>query len=342
MTDVQRRTPHQCRHAGKHSPRLLRSHLDDCAGPPCPGCQPCPERHCQVCDEAHVTVDGHGNDETCASCLGETRSTMKSIVTMCARMLGEAIMRGINSEAAMLAGPAADPETWGYRRMSALAGRIDDAFLEDCRDELHPLWVLGTWEQLARDHLAQPSEEPVTVTEAQRYLDQHLTRLAHDPAFAFDELARDIGKCHAHLEDVLAEGERDIHGAPCLTCKRPLLRDDQDTEESWWCERCKRRSNADQYRLAVATAYRAHAKRLPVTDLAERIGVPAGTIRRWASIRREEIPAKIVGGVEIEPMRIVEHPPLLHSAGVDSQQRKVYDVGAAERLRDRNTTNEVA
>lgn len=321
---------YQCRWAGSESPRLLRSHLTDCEGD-CKGCAPCPERHCQVCGKEHVTVDARGDDETCASCIGDTREGLDKIGTMSARMLGEAIMRGINSEAAMLAGPAADAEAWGYRRMSAIAGRVDDAFLEDCRDELHPLWVLGTWEMLVREHFKQPTDERVTVSEARRYLNDHLTRLAHDADFDFAELSKDVLRCVGHLEDVLAEGEREVYGAPCIKCEKPLLRDDQGEDESWWCERCKRRSNADQYRLAVAVTYRANAKRLPVVDMAERTGIPAGTIRRWAAKSER-----------IEGTRIVEVPPLLPFVGLDSQGRKVYNVADVERLRDRDGAGEVA
>lgn len=323
-------TEKRCRWAGSTSPRMTRGHLVDCEGR-CDGCEPCPERHCQVCGKEHVTVDGRGVDETCASCIGEARNDLNLIGTLSARLLGEAIRRGINSEATMLNGPAGDPEAWGYRRMSALAGRIDGAWLEDCRDELHPLWVVGTWEMLVRDTLDQPSAERLTLTEARAYLDGHLTRLAHLADFAFDELSRDLRACRGHLEDVLAEGEREVRGAPCIKCERPLLRDDQDDEESWWCARCKRRSNSEQYRLAVAVAYRANAKKLPVVDLAERINVPAGTIRRWAAKSER-----------IEGTKIVTVPPLLHWVGLDQQGRKVYKVADAERLRDKVGADEVA
>lgn len=326
-----------CKWNGRGNPRVLPSRHDDlCNDERCRGCQPCGERHCGVCGIQHVTVDGLGSDQTCPDCLAETRTKLAKIAAMSRRMLGEAITRGVNSEAAMLAGPTADPETWQrrHRLITNAALTADDetspqhkawlAWIEDCRDERHPLWVLGTWEQAVREHLDQPSEARIEIDSAWSYLDGHLTRLAHDPGFAFDELTRDVNGCHSLLEDVLHDGEREIHGAPCVKCHKPLLRDDQQDEESWWCERCKRRSNADQYRLAVSEAYRQEAKRLTAADLAIRIGVAAGTIRRWASKKER-----------VEGERIVEDPPLLHSAGVDSQGRKVYDVQTAERLRDR-------
>lgn len=321
-----------CRWAGSDRPRVVAGrHANGCGDENCRACLPCPERHCQVCGKEHVTVDGRGDDQTCATCLSSTRTDGDSIADMSGRTLDEAIDKGVNSEAAMLAGPVGNVEAFGYRRMSALAGRIGAEWLEDCRDEDHPLWVLGTWDLLVREHYRQPSDIQATVDNTWAYLAGHLTRLAHDADFPFDELARDLRRCRGHLENVLSEGEREVYGAPCLRCEKPLLRDDQGEEESWWCERCKRRSNADQYRLAVREAYKANATRLPVVDLAVRIDVPAGTIRRWAAKSEH-----------LDGTRIVTIPPQLPFVGMDSQGRKVYNVADAERLRDRNGEAEVA
>ena len=320
-----------CRWNGRTNPRLTRNHLADCEGGTCPGCEPCVEGHCQVCGKEHTTVEGRGFDLTCAGCLGETRDHLNGILDKSARLLGEAIMQGLNSTAAMLAGPAADPEAWGYRRMSALAGRIDPSYLEDCRDEQHPLWVLGTWDMLVRELFGQQTDVRLTMTEAARYLDGHLTRLAHHRDFSFEELAKDLEGCDQYLENILSEGERDTRGAPCLKCRKPLLRIEKGGEYSWWCERCKQRSTADQYRYAVGVAYRANATRLPVTDLAERIGVPAGTIRRWAAKSEH-----------LEGTETITTPPKLPYIGRDSQGRKVYDVATAEVLRDKRRVGEVA
>lgn len=321
-----------CKWAGSDQPRVLpQRHVDGCENERCQGCVPCPEAHCCVCGKEHTTLDGVGADLTCGLCLAAVRSDLDQIGSLAARMLEEAIVKGINSTAAMHAGPVADMEAWSNRKVSTLAGRIDPAWLEDNHDELHPTWVVGTWEMLIREHLDQPSDDKVTLTEARSYLGVHLTRLAHDPEFAFEELARDIRKCRGHLEDVLHDGERETYGAPCLKCEKPLLRDDQDDEESWWCQRCKRRSNADQYRLAVRAGYVAKASRLPVVDLAVRVGVTASTLRRWAGVQR-----KYVGD------EWVESPPLLHWVGRDAQQRKVYNVADAEALRDKTDVGEVA
>lgn len=274
-----------CRWNGRESPRLTRSHLAECAGG-CEGCGPCPERHCQVCGLEHVTSEGRGTDQTCATCVGIVREAIPTIVALSGRVLTEATHRGVNSEAAMLAGPAADPEAFGYRRMSALAGRIDAAWLDTCRDEKHPLWVLGTWEMLIRQHLDQPSLALVDVHVAAAYIDGHLTRLAHDEGFAFEELARDLRDCQGYIEDVLHEGEREERGAPCYACGRANLvkvYGETDDGDRWTCPRCKQWWTEDDYRAKVEGIYVQQADRLTASQIAVTYRVPEGTVRRWAS-----------------------------------------------------------
>lgn len=314
-------TQHACRFAGKDQPRLLRTHdLDTCPGEGCRGCALCPERHCQVCHRAHVTVDTRGTDQTCGECIAEARQALADIGTYAARMLGEAILRGINSHAAMLAGPSADPESWGYRRMSAMAGRIDAAWLDDCHDEQHPAWVVGTWEILARDHLNQPRHYDPTLTEARGYLDRQLHHLAHDDAFDFAAMHRDLDNCARHLETTLKDGDQIEKGAPCMTCHRQVDRvTDDNGRISYTCTRCRTEVSEAGYLLAVKAEYLEQADRLTTEDMATRTGVAASTIRRWANLRR-------IDGVD--------HPPLFRSCGQNGQGRKVYRVADVERIRD--------
>ena len=313
-------TTNHCRYAGKHQPRLLTSHDPDCPGAGCPGCAICPERHCQACEHAHVTVSGRGTDQTCGDCLADTRQSLTDIGNYAARMLGEAILRGINSHAAMLAGPIADPEAWGYHRMSAIAGRIDRAFLDDCHDEQHPSWVVGTWEILARDHLQQPRDFAPTLTEARGYLDRQLHTLAHDQTFDFPAMRNDLNDCARHLEATLKDGEQVEKGAPCMTCRRPDERLTGDQGRiTYACRRCHTEVSETGYMLAVKAEYLERADRLTTDDMATRTGVPASTIRRWANTRRIEG---------------TEHPPLFRSCGANGQGRKVYRVTDVERIRD--------
>lgn len=277
-----------CRHVGRGLNRLLTSHLATCETATCPGCAPCPERHCQVCTHRHVTVDGRGTDQTCATCLGETRTRIGALVTMSAALLGEALRRGINSHAAALAGPVADPEVWSYRRLSVLGQRIDPRWLEDQVDLLHPAWILGTWERETRIHLGQtvsPGTSKPTLTEAASYLTGHLTRLAHDETFAFGEMADDIRTCHNHVERVLALDEHHEIGAPCPSCgnKAGLEKVYADTEngDKWTCGRCHQWWTELDYRAKVSGTYLAVAQVLTASQIREQYRVREGTVRQW-------------------------------------------------------------
>jgi len=319
-------TDPRCRYVGDDQARMLRTHLKDCNTSGCPGCEPCPERHCQLCNKAHVTVDGRGDDQTCITCLGATRTNLTGILKLCTRLLGEAILRGINSEAAMLIGPAADPEAWGYRRMSALAGRIDPAWLEDCRDELHPTWVLGTWNLLARDHLDQVNGVRPTLTEAKAYLDGKLSHLAHDPTFAFDQLAADVARCHAHLENVLAEGDRPDTGAPCPVCgHKALVKDygnDPDDDVMWHCPSCDNWWTDKNYRDKILGVYVGVADRLTASQIQQQYHVNESTVRTWADR------GKTLNGQVFKVRR----------RGRDDQGRMLYDVDDVIAVRDAAAT----
>jgi hypothetical protein len=55
---------------------------------------------------------------TCARCLGRTRTDIAQIVQRAALMLPEALVAGVDSEAANMAGPAADPEAWMWHQIT--------------------------------------------------------------------------------------------------------------------------------------------------------------------------------------------------------------------------------
>lgn len=250
------------------------------------------ERMCQVCNRAPVTVDGKGTDQTCATCVGNVRQHVKAIGIMAAALLGEAIRLNLNSNAADLAGPTADPEAWGYRRMSALAARIDPKWLDDQVDMHHPAWVLGTWEREARLHLDQLRDAGArsTLTDARDYLDQHLTRLAQDGGFAFDELATDVRQCHDHVERVLHLEEHIDRGAPCPACGKAHLEKAYGKTERfdhWRCPRCNEIWSETDYRLRVADDYLQQAKVLTAADIQLAHRVPTSTLRTW--VQREMV-----------------------------------------------------
>jgi hypothetical protein len=267
---------------------MLRTHLADCEGT-CPGCQPCPERHCGVCGREHVTVEGRGSDLTCVDCLRQCREDLQQVEELAALTPTEAVHRGINSEAAMLAGPTPDTpeqiEAFGHRNLARIG--IDGKGLEV--DERHPLWMLGTWEQLVRQHLDQPApgEEKITIPGARAYLDRVLHVLAHDDWFAFEELARDARQCRARLEDVLHAGEREERGAPCHLCGRAHLvkaYGDEPADDRWTCPKCEQWFDEETYRSKVDGVYVQTADRLTASQIATTYRVPEGSVRAWASL----------------------------------------------------------
>lgn len=329
-----------CRFVASDQPRMMRTHLRDCNASGCQGCEPCPERHCGICGREHVTLEQRGTDQTCASCIGDVRSDLAQIEVDAAVMLAEAMHRGVNSEAANLAGPAPDTcegiEAYRHRAMSAFWGRI---VIEE-GDDQHPLWVLGTWEMLVREHLAQPSEEQITITGARKYLDGHLSRLAHDPGFAFEELARDVRRCRGHLEDVRHDSRRAQQGAPCPMCGRARLElrhADCDHDEGcpldedgvsvcadldrWTCPRCAAAYTEHDYRTKVNAVYVMHAEALPASEITKAYRVPEGTLRRWAS----EVDA--------------DGKPRVRKRGRDQYGRLMYDVADVKRARDRRAAS---
>ena len=269
-----------CKWAGRGEPRILPGrHDEDCAdADECPGCAPCVEPHCCVCRRAHAAV-------TCAECVAATRDDLRTIATLCDALPKEAEHRGVNGEAMMLVGPTADPEAWRNRAMSAMRGRVDAAYLEDCRDEQHPLWVLGTWEQLWRDHLDQPTDLAATLPRLVAYLDAKLHVMAEVEEVPFEDLARDLRGCRGHLEDVLRDGDQRDTGAPCMTCDVPLelTYGDDEKGDTWHCPRCRQTSSRAQYLFAVRQHFLENATELTAEDMAAAHGVPAGSVRGWAS-----------------------------------------------------------
>lgn len=356
MTDHD--TP-RCHYAGKGQPRMLRTHQRDCEDAGCDGCVACPERHCRGCGRAHVTVDGRGTDQICVDCLRTVRDDIDSILEYSTRLLGEAIVAGINSTAAMLAGPAAEREAFRRRIEHAftaegcreryrcpmhrptvtvgpaceacthsscvLIRRADCvtvlAIHQDNRDELHPLTVLGEWEDQIRAHLDQPSTDRITVTDAAGYIDGHLTRLAHDEDFPFEDLAAEVHACRVHLEQVLHDGEQVDRGAPCPMCGRANLEKDHgdtEAEDRWRCPRrdCGAAYTEEDYRSKVQAVYVRHAKHLTASDIAATYRVPEGTVRRWASGPN----------------------PSVKTRGRDSSGRQLYDVAQVLAQRDRRAS----
>lgn len=214
---------------------------------------PCPHPHCRVCGYRHTNDD----QPTCPTCVGNTRDNITTIENLYDRLPDETIHRGINSEAANLEGPNADPEAWSWHKISARQGHITHPTLTEDDDILGPLWILGTWTMLVRELLDQPTVLKVTVANAGKYLRARLTDLAQNPDLAYEELAKDIRKCRAHLEAILhAQPMGDRAGVGCFDCGDDLERKLTDTgfEDVRTCRGCRRRYTIAEYNVALRAA----------------------------------------------------------------------------------------
>jgi len=165
-----------CRWVASDSPRVISGrHLDPCRCDGEAGCMPCGRQHCLCCGKNHPGV------LVCVGCLEAVRSDLVAIGGLCSALPAEAVTKGVDSEAMMLLGPAADPEAWRNSATSAMLGRLPADYLADARDELHPLWVLATWEQIWREFLRHDTDRPTTLPEAWLYLSTQLGYMALAP-----------------------------------------------------------------------------------------------------------------------------------------------------------------
>jgi hypothetical protein len=300
-----------CRFVARDSPRVLSGrHLDDCPGE-CTGCQPCEEAHCRVCGIAH-------HEHACPDCLDDTRQAIAEIIRMCADLPAEVEVKGVNSEAMNLLGPAADWEARQHAEASMLAGRLPQGWLEEADNELHPLIVLGGWESVYREAFEHEDNARQTVVLASIYLDEHLTMASTWPHVPFEDMARDIRRCRSHLEAVLHDGEQVDRGAPCPTC-HTLLQKRWDVgqlgRDGWWCPSCKVIHTADQYDFRMKADYVEHAEWLNAVHIQQRFGVSPGTLRRWAN-----------GWKTYPASGPVFHPAIVRKKPDGMESRNLYNV----------------
>lgn len=275
-----------CKWNGSNQPRIITDrHEDLCTDERCRGCRPCPEPHCRVCAHSHATG-------TCAECMAETREALHDIARMCGALPEEVEHRGVEGEAMMLLGPVADPEAWGHVTASVSAGRLPKGYVEDGGGEQHPMTTFLSWQMVWRDALEHDDAPDSELTTAVDYLDQTMTYMGGYEYVPFEDFARDLRRCRAHLEAVLHDGEQVDRGAPCMTCGADLQRTwgEGDAADGWKCPRCKRTSSDAQYRFAVWQDYLEKADWLSakgcVAALAQHeppVVVVEGTIRSWAS-----------------------------------------------------------
>lgn len=269
-----------CYYAGSDRPRMVRGeHL--AAGCECTGCLPCAHSHCRICSLAHSAG-------TCPECMAETREYLHEIGRMCDALPEEVENRGVEGEAMMLLGPSADPEARGHLLASVRVGRVSADYLEEADGELHPLFVLGTWDMLVRDVLEHDEGGTLTVALAIDYLDRQLSYLGGFEDLPFEDMARDLRACCAHLERVLHDGEQIVRGAPCLACRKAdlvLVHGREVADDRWECPRsiCDASYTQAQYRGMVEEDARERADWLTAPDMVIRTKVRRGSLTGWAS-----------------------------------------------------------
>lgn len=310
---------------------LLRTHLPACDTAGCQGCEPClrdqngdPVKHCT----ARVGCTGHlGYGElTCPSCIEKTRTVIRKIVDLAAvTLLEEAIEAGVDSEAAMLAGPACDPEAWSWRKVAAKQGGPWHASQGDVAskldpeedDEHHPYVVLTRWEFMLREDYRQDRTDATSLTSAAKYLDGMLHRIANDETQDWALFARELRDCCNHLEAVVHDSRRPEQGVPCPECStedkpgprlvKHYVNHDVTGASDWWgCVLVTEHSWLDwTYRRWVTDVWLEQQKALTASDIAKVYGIPAGSVRGWASLGRVD------------------------KRGKDEQGRQMYDVAQA-------------
>ena len=291
-----------CRFVSTTDPRVISGrHQDPCR---CDdrelGCLECDQTHCVVCSKEHARA-------ACVTCLEAARSDLQAIGDLCLGLPAEAAQKGVQSEAMMLLGPVADPEAWRQTAMSAVRGWLckciqrrqlcpslfgktcpDEAYLDDNleQDETHPLFVLAGWEQVWRDYLDHPTDEPVSIQSAARYLDMQMGYMSERLERPFDDFARDLRTCRAHLEDVLRDGIREERSqVPCVECETRLTRvyGDKESDDRWLCPRCRRTYSDEEYARAQHF-HLEHEQADRFVKVSEALGMidrPEQTLRTW-------------------------------------------------------------
>ena len=223
-----------------------KTHRHDCTDTDCRGCTPCAEAHCTATRKCawHPAA----GEITCGRCINQVRRNLRWITALGALMETGAESDGIDSEAANLAGPGADPRILTARRV-LLKRHITEllppthwqrayAALVPEDDDRHPYNVTTRWHMMLAEDYGHDLPDRMTTSAAVAYLDRNLHRIANDDEQDFPLLAREIRKCRQHMEAALHNGRQPEQGAPCRSCvdvegkAAPRLR----LERGHWCD----------------------------------------------------------------------------------------------------------
>lgn len=298
-----------CKFVASDQPRILVGrHSEACEDEACAGCQLCTQPHCRVCSVNH-------DDGACPDCLSEVRDNLDKIRDKCEALPEEVEVRGVNGEAMTLLGPVSNPEARQHWEASVLAGRIvpmecdarevEDVarWLETADDERHPLLVIGTWSMTYRD--AFEHDEPngrVDLVNELGYIERNLTYMAGFEHVPFEDFARDVRSCVAHLEQVLGDSNRgERTNIDCLDCGAALERllGPKGFEDVATCRGCHRRYTGPEYNFAVEADLIERADWLSDQHMAQRTQVPAATVRSWARTPKDDSPPLVRKAVQL-------------------------------------------
>lgn len=274
-------------------------------------------------------------------------------------LLEQAAESGVDSEAFNLVGPAADPGQWAERRRRLQAAYDasglcawprHEALSED--DPQHPYAVLGRWEMALRETYGLHTDLLTSVSRAADFLRRMLGE-TFPHGDEFEDFDREIHACREHLEAVVQDSHEPEKGAPCPTCsaelgkaprlrkryavhpglppgKRCAAREGQcrictGKDDTWHCpDNAAHWYTQHEYETRVDRDYVRHADQLPARELAERIGVPLSTLRKWAA-RTWDAQAK------------TWREPRLVSRRRAADGRKLYRVADALRLAEKRS-----
>lgn len=219
-----------------------------------------PTTHCtsrRTCSQ-HVGMD----EITCPRCIRPIRRALREIPNLGALMLPEALSAGVESQAAMLAGPAANPEAWSWRKVAARQGGSWHLSLIEDDDERHPYSVLTRWQMMLSEDWGHDLPEQLSIAGAAAYLERNLSRLANDPEQDWPLFASEVRKVFSHMETVLHNDTRPERGAPCPECRKAGKWVRMVRKYAHWCEdeECARQFhfNDDSADVWVCPADKAH------------------------------------------------------------------------------------
>jgi hypothetical protein len=184
--------------------------------------------------------------------------------------------------------PVANLEAWQNKLDTAerrwLDGQGPEPFSDDSDEWAPPLQLLLFWTEMWRMDLDMETDHTTIETETAWLLANlpTLHLLCRDQRW--DLFEDDVSKARRMLENILRDGDRQQSGAPCLNCRRNLIRmTDAKTgglTDDWRCPGCQREYSPEQYRNAVAAAYHS----LTIEQLDEH-----GT---WATVQRAAVEVK--------------------------------------------------